>query len=486
MRSVTPKRISELKWRLSLGAVLAVLIPAATAGAAPPDPATEVAPGVYIVSAADASDASEADLQAIAAARSRSTTEPVGGSNARARSRSAPEPTIAAGNTTTISEWPWQVAITADAEFFPANAFDRQICGGTLVAPNIVVSAAHCFFDSLDAGDDGFDDPDLFAAITGRTQLSSSEGQEVEVSDYAIFVDSASQPLYDPITFEWDVIFAQLASGSSQQTIKIAGPGEGAVWEPGRDAFATGWGYTSSGGPKSDVLREIGVKMVADRACGSHFGHFFFPNVMVCAGDIGGLGSPCPGDSGGPLVVPIAGGGFRLIGDISLASCPNPPGIYGRLADDPIRSALANGILSVAGVNVLGSGARLRPGLRVSVKRAQRAGRPVRMKARCEDDCDLVASGRVVARGGGARGSDKAGAAKKIRKKIYALKKRKASLGADQTKALKLKLRRRSAKRKLKRVVRRGGRATARIRLIAADVAGSENRAKRSVKLKKR
>lgn len=69
---------------------------------------------------------------------------------------------------------------------------------------------------------------------------------------------------------------------------------------------------------------------------------------MVCAGiwPTGGIDT-CQGDSGGPLVVPVAPGDYRLVGDTSWGDgCaePNKPGVYGRLADDPMRSALAAGI----------------------------------------------------------------------------------------------------------------------------------------------
>ena len=67
---------------------------------------------------------------------------------------------------------------------------DRQFCGGTLVAPNAVVSAAHCAFDVVPPADGGFD-PIFFDVVPGRTVLSSTEGQEIPVANYFVFTDAA-------------------------------------------------------------------------------------------------------------------------------------------------------------------------------------------------------------------------------------------------------------------------------------------------------
>jgi Trypsin len=277
-----------------------------------------------------------------------------------------PQPRIVGGNTTTIAEWPWQVAITADPEFFSGNGFQRQFCGGSLVTPTIVVSAAHCFFNVFQGvPGQGFDPPDLFAAITGRTQLSSSAGQEIEVASYFFFVDGSGKPLFNRNTNDWDVVFAQLASpspSSNSTPIQIAGANEAASWAPANEnAWATGWGTTSSGGSKSDTLREVNIDRIADSTCGSgaSYGADFHPETMVCAGELAGGQDTCQGDSGGPLVTPIGGGVFRLFGDTSWGfgcALPNLPGVYGRVAQDPMCSALQDGIQGVAGVNVVGPG----------------------------------------------------------------------------------------------------------------------------------
>ena len=272
-------------------------------------------------------------------------------------------PRIVGGEETTIGQWPWQVAITANPGIFSGNGFERHLCGGSLVTPRLVVTAAHCFFDSLESSVYGFDDPGLFAGITGRTQLSSGTGQETDVSEYYFPIDGFGDPLYDPDTKVWDVVIVELASSSTSPTIKIAGPDEGALWEQGRTAFVTGWGLTSEGGSGSDSLRQVGVEMISDSICGSSGsnGANFIAETMVCAGLLEGGRDACQGDSGGPLVAPTAAGDFRLVGVTSKGvGCarPNFPGIYGRLAGNPIRSWLANGVQSIAGIDIVGSGAR--------------------------------------------------------------------------------------------------------------------------------
>jgi Trypsin len=301
---------------------------------------------------------------------------------------------VVGGAPTTIQQFPWQVAVADSQAAAPGeNGFQRQFCGGTLVAPTIVISAAHCFNDP-DGNDFPFPAED-FAVFTGRTVLSSSEGQEIDVAEIYFFEGTTNAPvledqstdaesadnLYNAQTNEWDAVFVRLESASSTGLpIKIAGPGEEPTWSPGRPALISGWGNLSASRAKPragrgnfpDQLHGATIGILSDPDCGP--GHYpgpgsaliYIPQTMLCAGVTSGGVDTCQGDSGGPLVVPVEGGnravgGVRLVGDTSFGEgCARPglPGIYGRLAADPMRSAFRAGIQQIAGVDVVGAGAQ--------------------------------------------------------------------------------------------------------------------------------
>lgn len=266
---------------------------------------------------------------------------------------------IVGGSTTTVEAWPWQVALTMSPDLYGGSAYDRMFCGGSLVAPRVVVTAAHCLYHP---GTSSFTDPSDYAIVSGRTRLSSSAGQEIPFDTYHVLVDAAGNPVYDDVSARWDLAVVQLAAPSGAQPIQLAGPDEEAVWADGAGAFVTGWGATVEGGAASDVLRATPISMIGDRLCAEIFGLGQLELAsMVCAGVLEGGRDACQGDSGGPLVAPLAGGGFRLVGDTSWGyGCAQPgtPGVYGRVAEDPMRGFIRQAALAIDGVDAVGSGGR--------------------------------------------------------------------------------------------------------------------------------
>jgi secreted trypsin-like serine protease len=109
------------------------------------------------------------------------------------RESTEPSAQIIGGSRVTIEQYPWQVAIARAPAVAPPGdgPLERHICGGTLVAPTIVITAAHCVRDG-----GKFSPASRFSVISGRTELSSNQGVETGISGYRYFVDNANEPLF--------------------------------------------------------------------------------------------------------------------------------------------------------------------------------------------------------------------------------------------------------------------------------------------------
>jgi len=242
---------------------------------------------------------------------------------------------VVGGTAAEAGEYPWQVAVIkrqGNDLFF--------ICGGTLIASQRVVTAAHCTSGSASS----------LKVLVG-TQLLSSGGSILDVSSYA------DHPSYSSSTDRFDAAVLELATsgtaagGQPLQLIGEAGSADDSLWAAGDSLAISGWGSTSEGGDISDQLREARVPRVADSTCGhsDYYGSAFDPATMVCAGfDAGGVDT-CQGDSGGPLAAstgnppPVSENNpsqWRLVGITSWGfGCARAkkPGVYTRVAAPAIR-----------------------------------------------------------------------------------------------------------------------------------------------------
>ena len=201
---------------------------------------------------------------------------------------------------------PWAVALFDGGTFF---------CGGALIAPDKVVTAAHCTVARTALGVRDRVPADL-TAVAGRADLDTAEGRAVRVASLW------RHPAFTEVSAGDDVATLTLAAPLPYRPIRIADavPGQATVY---------GWGRTAELGAPSRRLREVDVPIRADAECAAEVPDYR-PGGMLCAGYPQGGKDACEGDSGGPLTV--AG---ELVGLVSYGrGCarPNQPGVYTRLS----------------------------------------------------------------------------------------------------------------------------------------------------------
>ena len=255
---------------------------------------------------------------------------------------------IVGGQQAAPGEFPWQVALVEGG----TEPELGQFCGGTLVSPTKVVTAAHCTVNATPA------DIDIFA---GSTDLEAEPGQTLDVvsiSDHPRSDVSSDVPRFDVSVLTLANPVALPAAAISP----IAVPGDEGLWDDGSPLVVSGWGDTLFD-PFPEDLMWVEVYRVSDEACGdpSAYGSDFTPEDMLCAGELIG-GDPdkpgagkdsCQGDSGGPLAAPTTTGAsrstpsqWRLAGVVSWGegcALPGKPGVYARVAEARTHRFITSG-----------------------------------------------------------------------------------------------------------------------------------------------
>jgi len=179
---------------------------------------------------------------------------------------------------------------------YPYYGFTQTgaLCGATLVAPDMLVTAAHCQSQFRRAG-----------VFLGGVLLSGADAVETWEIDREYV-----HPNFDADTLENDIMLVRIkqkqpgSGGSGVSRITPVAYNQFAYTPANRQSVtAIGFGSTSEGGSLSRDLQQVPLKVNPHRNCARQYNRLnerVVKRVMICAGTTGR--DACQGDSGGPLL----------------------------------------------------------------------------------------------------------------------------------------------------------------------------------------
>ena len=205
-----------------------------------------------------------------------------------------------------------------------------QYCTGAVIAPKIVLTAAHCL---TDAGSK--------SSIEVRV---NGTHRNLSVARYI------KAPGFNSTTHENDAALLILKSATTAPVLRVLGAAPAA----GTGAMITGYGQHTYTSTIANVAYYADTTVQSHAACQAAWAQFgsAVPNTDICAGNSPNNATLTRGDSGGPLLVKTADGHWGIAGINDLVVIPNNvydgaiPQAFGRV--DKIRPWIQSQIARVA------------------------------------------------------------------------------------------------------------------------------------------
>ncbi|XP_056132466.1 proproteinase E-like isoform X2 [Lampris incognitus] len=206
------------------------------------------------------------------------------------------------GEDTRPYSWPWQISLQ-----YRSGPKYRHTCGGTLIAPNWVMTAGHCIGSRT------------YRVVLGEYDFTKQENSEEIKSVERIIVHPSWND--NCVSCGNDIALIKLATPATlnDKVQPSCLPESGDVVVHNDSCYITGWGRLYNGGPIASKLQQAHLPVVGHSTCSSSdWWGSMIKSSMVCAG--GDIRSGCHGDSGGPLNCKGSNGRWFVQGVASFVS----------------------------------------------------------------------------------------------------------------------------------------------------------------------
>ncbi|XP_012286625.1 proclotting enzyme [Orussus abietinus] len=241
--------------------------------------------------------------------------------------RNAGKYRVVGGEEALPGRWPWMAAI-----YLHGSRRTEFWCGGSLVGPRHILTAAHCTRDQRQRP---------FAAHQFTVRLGDidleRDDEPSSPETYGV-KEIRAHPKFSRVGFYNDIAILELNRPvrRSPYVIPICLPQvrfKGQAFAGARPTVV-GWGTTYYGGKESTVQRQAVLPVWRNEDCNEAYFQPITGNFL-CAGYSQGGKDACQGDSGGPLML-RADGRWMQIGIVSFGNkCGEPgyPGVYTRVTE---------------------------------------------------------------------------------------------------------------------------------------------------------